>query len=258
MSRPRALGVKKTVVFVKKAVLAMAIAGICLSGCGSSSQSFVTATSVSEVANVTRSLSGTVFLGEPVPGVLVEVKDLQGRVLSSDKTDDSGRFLFLAPTLPSRFEVVARIGDVEFSSLLDTDDKSPDLFTVVNIPSTILSRYRRMYPEQTELEAKSWLRGVFADKDAIDWAGFIDESSRFSFSRLGFFAVAAENGGVDATLLSLVEGKELQTENQSSGSNSSMFELDSEDLVASLTGLEPELLPLAESLRTGIDRDVLA
>ena len=190
--------------------------------------------------------------------MLVEVKDLQGRVLSSDKTDDSGRFLFLAPTLPSRFEVVARIGDVEFSSLLDTDDKSPDLFTVVNIPSTILSRYRRMYPEQTELEAKSWLRGVFADKDAIDWAGFIDESSRFSFSRLGFFAVAAENGGVDATLLSLVEGKELQTENQSSGSNSSMFELDSEDLVASLTGLEPELLPLAESLRTGIDRDVLA
>lgn len=232
MTRPRALGVKKSVVFVKKAVLAMAIAGICLSGCGSSSQSFVTATSVSEVATVTRSLSGTVFLGEPVPGVLVEVKDLQGRVLSSDKTDDSGRFLFLAPTLPSRFEVVARISDVEFSSLLDTDDKSPDLFTVVNIPSTILSRYRRMYPEQTELEAKSWLRGVFA--------------------------VAAENGGVDATLLSLVEGKELQTENQSSGSNLSMFELDSEDLVASLTGLEPELLPLAESLRTGIDRDVLA
>lgn len=227
-----------------------------LCGCGDSTADFVATSTDTHATTSFQSLSGTFFLGDTVAGATVEVQDLQGNTLLTSLTDESGNFVFLYPSLPPRIRVVARLGQMEFSSEALLTPEEPDAFVAVTIPTTILSRYLQQHPETTLEQVQSWLSQAVDETETIDWSIFLEESNRFAFSHLGFFAVAAQNGGVEATITSLLQGMQLKQQ-QSETSDLPIFQLDSSDLLSSLDTLESDLHPVAESLRTLLAEDAV-
>ncbi len=220
-----------------------------LLGCGSSTIDLPRGSSKSGSTVQLESLSGKFFLGDSIAGAPVEVRDLNEVVLLTSETDDSGNFVFLSPSLPSQVRVVARLGELEFSSVKTFTAGEPDAFVVVSLATTIVSRYCQAHPEISFDGANDWLSSVVEDADGIDWSYFLDESSRFDFSHLGFFAVAARNGGVEATVSALLQGAELREQTSESGTDA-IFQLDSDDFEVPFDTLEGDLRPVAETLRT--------
>lgn len=176
---------------------------------------------------------GHVSLGAPVDGVPVRIVDEGGLILAESVTDGSGRFGFAAGSLPSEFRVVASVGPHEFAAEVE-GHSGAGRYLVVNVPTTLASRWFREHPDRSRSEAEAAIRTRLGLPDTAVPVLGLEESVRGGFSHVAFWAAASEAGGWEAFSSALLAGAEV-----------SRFRLDTRSWRASLDGLEPALLPWA-------------
>ena len=218
-------------------LLAMLIAG-----CGSQDNDVNLATGGGSTF-VRKPLAGKLFLGAPIADVPVSVQTLDGNVLETQATDETGNFLFEGP-LPVNFRLVATL-DPENVFAREVRDFGPGetYYAAITVPTTLVSMLSQATPGASidELEQKARQILKIPGKGPLT---AVEESVSLPFSHLQFFAVATRNGGASAYLKVLAADGTV---------SQAPFLLREQSLSASLSGAPPRIAEKLEALRARED-----
>lgn len=203
---------------------------VCLvvTGCGSGDNDFVVVTDGGGPAS-SSTLSGKVFAGVPISGATVQLQSLDGQVLASQLSDETGNFQF-EQQLPENLRVVASTSS-GFELRREVRGLSPErAFAAVTVPTTLASL--RVDGGAALEDAENQVRALLGMPAgaALD---MIEESASQPFSHLAFFVEAARRGD---TLEEL-----LQAASQAQPGDFGPFLLRADTLLANLGSL-PEPL----------------
>jgi hypothetical protein len=232
--------------------IAILLAGLCpmLVGCGSSSNeinpsgySFTTPDGSTQ-----NTIGGRVELGAPV-GNLPIALEIGGASVGGLTSGGSGAFQAPAPPANGQsasFRITAQLPD---GTLLAQDVENytgGSLFLQLNVPTTLVSRYRRAHPGVDLATAEAKVRTFLQIPAGRNLSYGINETPSESFSHLAFLLRAAQNGGLSSFLDQVVA--QLDTP-QNRGQVGAPFRLRDASFQASLTGLHPSLAAVAQEIR---------
>jgi hypothetical protein len=162
-------------------------------------------------------LDGVVMLDEPVVGALVRVEGAGGRVTGRDaRTNDDGRFTIPVPASPAGYRVVATGGHTGSGGAISgtlaarVDAAGAARFVGVDPITTLADAYARANPSLPNAAALDAV-GAFLAIPADVGVGSLVTRDAFGtsspyFSRAAFARQAADGGGLDPFVASLVGG----------------------------------------------------
>jgi hypothetical protein len=212
-------------------------------GCGTSESYVAGATGPQAIV-----CAGRVGVGTPVGGATVVAQTLEGRELARTTTADTGNFVFRGIT-EQRFRVVADSDRFALALAAEVDNSSGDeRFVVLNIPTTVVSRFLQSNPGETLDSAEQRFRSLAGIVNDLNLGYGIEESVRCPFSHLSFFRNAEAAGGVESFIENLVA--EMGASNQAvQFFFGARFQITPEDLSHDFTQLTPELASAMRSLQ---------
>ena len=232
--------------------IAILLAGHCpmLVGCGSSSsESNLAGYSFNSPDGPTQNLiGGRVELGAPV-GNLPIALEFGGAAIGGLTSGRSGAFQAIAPSTNGQsasFRVTAQLPDGTVLAQDVENYSGGSLFLQLNVPTTLVSRYRRAHPGVDLASAEAKVRTFLQIPAGRNLSYGINETPSERFSHLAFLLRASQNGGLSNFLDQVVA--QLDTP-QNRGQVGAPYLLREASFQASLTGLHPSLATIAQEIR---------
>ena len=196
-------------------ILGIGLACIMASGCGGSDKQLITSggTANDGGGNTLPAVLGKLSVGQAVPSATVTFVANDGRTLGTSAVDSDGFFgtdTAVSGNISVRVQVGAGANLQGAAPLFGTELEGfgPDSKEiVVNIPTTLMARFHERHPELTLAEARARVHQFLGIPETATLE-LMEDSPRAHFVHDLFFQMAAQNGGVEAYLESLLQKME--------------------------------------------------
>lgn len=203
-----------------------------MAGCsGESSESSVAAVfppnSAPIPSPVARIMVAKLYLGSFTGNSTIIIQGLDGTQLATAQTNSAGVAFFHNFTVPSDFRALARPqgSNVEFAAELRGFDQT-NRQAVINVPTTLVSRYLKAHPGVSLTEAETRIRRALLVPENLMLDIGVGEATNGFFSHIDFFRKASAQGGFEAFMSRVLDR-----------AGSEAFTLEATDLDGPITGL---------------------
>jgi len=179
------------------------VVALWVGGCGSSGSSLTPGTSTIALSTPGPSVVvAKLFLGVnslPVPAT-IRLEALSGQLLAQARTNGGGYAFFRNQSFPQDMRAVARLEGEGLEFAAELRGFTGERQALINVPTTLASRYLRSHPELTLPQAEERIRLALALPASLSLGFGIAEGPGGYFSHIACFHDAKQRGGLEAWL----------------------------------------------------------